>query len=817
MPTPLRPRGKRFLLVVLIAIGLCLAAAGIAVLRARTLVHASLPLTRGTHRLSGLSSAVVIDRDSLGVPTLRAENRLDLARATGFLHAQERFFQMDLARRQSAGELAELLGAPALPQDLISRPHLFRHVAQSALAAAPPEERALVEAYAAGVNAGLQALGAKPFEYYLLRAQPAPWKPEDTYLVALSMFIGLQNQRGGLESQLGLLHDALPPSLFAFLAPQGTEWDSPMIGSPLSPSPIPSPEVIDLRKPVKAANAPGALPAGSSRPGQGDLVGMMGSNGWAVAANRSTAGALLANDTHLGLTVPNIWYRAAFRWRNAAGAPREVTGVTLPGTPLIVIGSNTEVAWGFTNSFADTSDLVVVEITPGHPGSYQTVTGPKDFSHQLETIHVHGQEDQSLDVESTIWGPVIDKDRLGRPRALQWIAHDPRAVNLHLVALEEARGVEEAVAVAKSSGVPAQNFLVADRVGRIAWTIAGRLPRRLVARGRFPRSWADGDVWNGLQEPAEVPEILDPAGGQVWTANNRVAGGEILERLGDSGYMLGARALQIHDRLAHLEHASVNDMFQVQLDDEALFLQHWRDLLLRTLTPDAIRADPRRAEIRRFVESWGGHAATNSVGYALVRTFRSSAAERALIPLLSACVKINPQFTFFDYAQAVPQYEAPLWQLMTARPPHLLDPRFRTWDELLLAAADAARDQLVADGGTLGEKTWGHLHQTEIRHPLSAAFPFLASWLDMPPREVPGDINMPRFQIGNLGASERMVVSPGREQEAIFEMPGGQSGNPLSPHYRDQYNAWCEGKPTPFLPGPVVESLTLTPTKGNHG
>jgi penicillin amidase len=188
-----------------------------------------------------------------------------------------------------------------------------------------------------------------------------------------------------------------------------------------------------------------------------------------------------------------------------------------------------------------------------------------------------------------------------------------------------------------------------------------------------------------------------------------------------------------------------------------------------------------------------------------------------LIPLLSACVKINPQFTFFDYAQAVPQYEAPLWQLMTARPSHLLDPRFRTWDELLLAAADAARDQLVADGGTLGEKTWGHLHQTDIRHPLSGAFPFLASWLDMPPREVPGDINMPRFQIGNLGASERMVVSPGREQEAIFEMPGGQSGNPLSPHYRDQYNAWCEGKPTPFLPGPVVESLTLAPAKAKHG
>jgi penicillin amidase len=813
MPTSLHPRWKRrFRLVFLTVIGFCLAA-GIAALRARALLHASLPLTQGTHPLSGLSAAVVVDRDSLGVPTLRAGNRLDLARATGFLHAQERFFQMDLARRQPAGELSELLGAAALPRDMTSRLHRFRPLAQSALAAAPPAERALVEAYTAGVNAGLDALGAKPFEYYLLRAQPAPWKPEDTYLVALSMFIGLQNQRGGLEAQLGFLHDVLPPGLFAFLAPQGTEWDSPMIGSLLDLAAVPSPDVLDLRKPAQAQSEPAAFTAGPSRPRQADLPGMIGSNGWAVAANRSTAGALLANDTHLGLAVPNIWYRAAFRWRDSAGASREVTGVTLPGTPLIVIGSNTNVAWGFTNSYADTSDLVTVETDPGHPDSYSTVAGLKSFSHDRETIHVHGQPDQSLDVKSTIWGPIVDKDRLGRPRALQWIAHDPLAVNFHLLALEEADGVEQAVAVAKTSGVPAQNFLVADRQGRIGWTIAGRLPHRLAARGRFPRSWKDGDVWSGLQDPAEVPEILDPPGGQVWTANNRVVGGELLDRLGDGGYMLGARALQIHNRLAHLEHASVNDMLKLQLDDEAVFLQRWRDLLLRTLTPDAVRADPRRAEVRRFVESWGGHAATNSVGYALVRTFRFSAAERVFTPLLSAGQKADPQFTYLDYLQAVPQYEAPLWQLLTIRPAHLLAPRFHTWDELLLAAADAARDELLAGGGPLAQKTWGRLNRTEIHHPLSGAIPFVASWLDMPPREVPGDIHMPRFQVADLGASERMVVSPGREQEGIFEMPGGQSGNPLSPHYRDQYNAWCEGKPTPFLPGPTAESLTLTPAK----
>ena len=255
---------------------------------------ASLPQLDGRQQVAGLSDTVRIERDSLGVPTIHGSNRLDVARGLGFLHAQDRFFQIDLMRRQAAGELAEILGPALVNVDRANRLHRFRAVARRVVAAASGEARALVEAYAEGINAGLAALGEKPFEYLALRVDPVAFRSEDAVLVILAMFLLLQDSNGSRESTLGLMHDLMPEPLFEFLAPRGTEWDAPVVGEPLAVPPIPGPEVFDLRQMQTAAHDRSVDLL--ENPEEADAVAP-GSNNWAVAGSHTAdGGALLAND-----------------------------------------------------------------------------------------------------------------------------------------------------------------------------------------------------------------------------------------------------------------------------------------------------------------------------------------------------------------------------------------------------------------------------------------------------------------------------------------------------------------------------------------
>ncbi len=812
---PRRPRSllRRLGLILFVLLALFVVALLAAGLYLRSRMSESLAELDGSRSLPGLAAPVTIERDALGVPTIRGANRADVARATGFLHAQERFFQMDLLRRRAAGELAEILGAPLLKLDLGDRVHRFRAVAQAVYQQAAPDRRAVLDAYAAGVNAGLAALGSPPFEYTLLRSRPAPWRPEDSILVVEAMFLDLQAPDIARESSLGLMHDTLPPALFDFLVPPGTEWDAPLVGGLLPVPPLPGPEVVDLRQPPAraAALAPSSLPGAAER-GERDLEEAYapGSNNWAVAGSHTADGhALLADDMHLGLRVPNIWYRASLVWPMEGGAgEHRVTGVTLPGLPAVAAGSSGHVAWGFTNSYGDWTDLIVLELDPARPDFYRTPEGFRPFLHTPEVIRVHGGPPRHLDVLSTIWGPVVDHDHLGRPRALAWTAHRPEAVNLEMLGLEEARNIDEAVAVAHRSGLPAQNFMVADDSGRIGWTIIGRIPHRVGFDGRLPGSWADGSRrWDGWVAPEAAPQLLDPPSGRLWTANNRTLDGDGLRLLGNGGYGLGARARQIRDDLMAIDKATPRDLLAIQLDDRALFLARWRDLLLKVLTPEALAGHPRRAELRRLVETtWNGHAAVGSAAYRIVRAYRTALSIQVFPPLTVACATADPAFEY-----GIAESESPLWRLVSERPPHLLSPRFHSWDEQLLAGVDAVIRRLAEQGPDLSKRVWGEVNLVAIRHPMSAAIPGLSRFLDMRPQPLPGDSNMPRVQGAGFGASERLVVSPGHEEQGVFEMPTGESGNPLSPHYRDGNAAWAQGKPTPFLPGPAVNRLTLNP------
>ncbi|HUO79758.1 MAG TPA: penicillin acylase family protein [Steroidobacteraceae bacterium] len=779
------------------ALALLAAAAGWLVLRA------SLPVIDGQLSTHAVGERVTIERDADGATTVSGRSRDDVAFALGYAHAQDRFFQMDLLRRAAAGELSALLGEATVDTDRELRVHRFRAVARAAIAASSPAQRALVEAYAAGVNAGLASLRARPFEYLVLRAVPEPWRPEDSVLVTLAMFVQLQEHDGHRKIERGLIQEALPASAARFVYAAASDWEASLDDSHSAPPVVPAADDYDLAR-VGPLNFEPPARHTRTRPAAG-------SNNWAIAGARTATGAaLVANDMHLGIRVPNTWYRARLRVAAAGGPPVDVTGVTLPGTPAVVTGSNTHVAWAFTNSYGDFEDVVRIVPDPAAPDRYLSAAGPRPFTHMHERIEVRGGAAIELDVVGTEWGPVVWRDEAGRGYALEWTAHDPAAVNLELVGLESATGIADALAVAARAGIPAQNFVTGDAAGHIAWTIAGQIPRRRGGEPSLPRPSTDPELgFAGWVAAAERPAIVDPPGGQIATANARVVGGAALATIGDGGYDRGARARQILTALSARDAPQTpRDALAVQLDDRALFLARWQQLLVGLLDTAAVAGHPRRAELKAVLRTWSGSAAVPDAAYRLVRAFRAEVERRVFYALIAPARAKNPGFRFVVPAS----FEGPLWTLLEQRPAHLLPPGASDWPAFLLAAADAAVAGVESDCAKLADCTWGRANLTRIRHPLSSALPLLGSLLDMPAEMLPGDEDMPRVQGPAFGASERFAVSPGHEAEAYFEMPGGQSGHPLSPYYRAGHERWAHGEPAAgFLPGAALHTLTLSP------
>ena len=782
------------------------AAAGGLWLRARMI--AGLPRLDGTSPLAGLAAPVRIARDALGVPTVEGSSRIDVARATGWLHAQDRFFQMDLLRRRGAGELAELFGKAALPLDRSARMHGFRRIAREVYARASPGQRAVVDAYAKGVNAGLAALGSKPWEYTVLRTEPRPWLPEDCALITFAMTLDLQDGTGRYVRTLWAIRDELGPASLAFFAPLSTPADAPMDASPGRPAPIPPPSEVDMRR-SRSDGGAGMVRAATPGSASWEDGETPGSNNFAVSGDHSAGGsAIVANDMHLHLGVPNIWYRMSLAWPG-----HRETGVTLPGAPTLVAGSTGRIAWGYTNSNCGTGDIIIVDPSTS-PDLYH---GPKGsgllpFERRVESIGVRGSKPVAMEYPWTVWGPIVGEGPNGRLFAYHWTEDDPAATNFNILDLEDAPDALAAVGVAHRMGIPAQNFVVGDNAGRIAWTIAGLLPKRIGYDGRLPVTWIYGDrSWDGYLAPGDVPAIVSPGAGRLWTANNRTVGGRSLASLGDSGYDIAARASQIRDDLDALigsgRPVRPRDLLAIQLDDRAVLMGSWHLLLLQTLRPGAAPLKPSRARLLQAIQNWEGRADVGSVSYRIVRAFRLAVAHRVFDPVFAPCVDKEADFNWSRL-----NYEEPLEAIIRARPANLLDPAFRSWDDLLGAAADDVYGSLERQGVDPARATWGRQNTAQIEHPLARILPrWAAFWLRMPADQLPGDSHMPRVQEPSTGASERFVVSPGREAEGIFHMPGGQSANPLSPYFRAGHESWVRGDPTPFLPGPTSHTLELLP------
>jgi len=764
------------------------------------LLRGSLPTYEGHVTAPALSAPVTVERDALGSVTLHAQNRRDLTWALGYVHAQERFFEMDLLRRRAAGELAELFGDVALPYDRMARAHRMRARIHDALPTLSPADRDEMTAYRDGVNAGLAALAVRPFPYLLTRTRPEPWRDEDTPLVAAAMSFTLNDAENVRELAFAKMHAALPESAYRFLTAMGGAWDAPIAGPPMTWPPTPSASDLDLH-----ALDPSLLKAGEHKE-----KNTPGSNSFAVAGALADGAALVANDMHLDLRVPGLWFRARLIYPNPRRPDRtvDVTGASLPGTPVIVAGSNRQVAWAFTNSYADTVDWVRVERDAENPDRYRTAHGEATLAKHEEIIHVHGADDEKLDVEDTEWGPIIGQDVDGAPPALAWTAQQPRAFNFELQKLELAETVDEAVASAQVAGVPPQNFVVGDRSGNIAWTIAGRLPHRIGDyNAQLPADWTRaGTGWDGWLDTREYPLIANPPWQRLWTANQRVTEDPWLATLGDGGYDIGARAKQIRDDLRAHDHYTPHDMLAIQLDDRALFLERWKDLLASELH-HAPRS-PLHDALLKALDGWTGRASIDSVAYRIVKAWRDEVTDTVLDGFAAA---VRAKFDDFALPK-MSQAEYIVWTLLRDRPTHLLPPDYADWDALLIACADRAGKTLDDQQGGIAARTWGERNTMRIAHPISRALPsFFGRWLDMPADPLPGDRDMPRVQSPTFGASERFAVAPGDEEHGYFMLAGGQSGHPMSPYYGAGHADWAAGKPTPFLPGPAEHTLVLAP------
>lgn len=787
-------RARRWLLRTISLLALLACAAALAAWLA---LRGSLPALEGERRLPGLSHPATVTRDALGVVTVDVADGSDAARALGYVHAQERFFEMDLMRRVAAGELAAVFGQAALETDRRHRLHRFRARVRAELDAATGDELALLDAYAAGVNAGLADRRARPWPYLLLRQSPAPWLPEDSLLVALSMYLDLQGGTNESELARWRMEQHLPPALRALLDHDGSRWDAPLQGDPRGDAALPDASLVDLRR----------LPA-PGRPGDPTLdePTTPGSNNFAVAGALTADGrAILANDMHLGLRAPNLWFRARLRYPDAAapGGRADVQGFTLPGLPAVIVGSNGHVAWGYTNSYTDQMDWQLV--TPCRQDA--APSGCTPVRRHVETIAVAGQASQQLEVEETAWGPLAEHNGDGTALALRWTAHLPGAVNLGLLELARAADLDQALASADRTAVPAQNLLLVDRHGAIAWRILGPLPERADAclahepEPATPDTCPPWSLSTGKSPVLRSPELV-----RAWTANARVVDGQWLSRLGDGGYALATRAWQIQRLLPTAGTVDESDLLAIQLDDRSPLMAQWSQLLHERA---ANAGDSSAlAALSAAMAGPANRATTDSVAYRIARAWRNAVHARIADGLTApARAALGDDFVMPD----LPQLEGVAWPLVNERPQHLLPRSFESWDALFEDAAREVRDRLQQTG-PLQARSWGETNRAHICHPLAAALPsLLGRRLCMPDDPLPGGHDTVRVQAPAFGASQRMVVAPGHEAQGIIHMPGGQSGHPLSPFWGAGHDDWVQGRPSPFLPGPARYTLQLTP------
>ncbi|GAB6987739.1 penicillin acylase family protein [Nocardioides pyridinolyticus] len=810
------------------------------------LVRQPFPQTTGTIDVPGLDGTVEVVRDEHGIPQVYADTLDDLMRAQGFVHAQERFFEMDVRRHATAGRLAEMFGEDAVESDRYVRTMGWRQVAEREVALVTPETRAALTAYAAGVNAYLDehSPGEIAVEYTVLNAgglgyEPEPWTAVDSVAWLKAMAWDLRGNmtdeidrvlalEGHTAAEVAELYPAYDYQAHAPIVGQGAVVDGafeqdatgPGTRNPTRPAYTADMRAALTRLRAGVADMPELL-------GHGDGLG---SNSWVVDGEHSETGApLLANDPHLGVSMPGIWMQMGLHCRTVTeDCPLEVSGFTFSGVPGVIIGHNADIAWGFTNLGPDVSDLYL-ERVEGDRWRYDGRWKP--LRTRTETIEVADGPDVELTVRATDHGPLLsdvadDIAEVGKVRddayavALRWTALEPSRTADAVLEMNRASTWDEFRNAAASFAVPAQNLVYADRDGHIGYQAPGRIPIRKSGNdGRLPaRGWLPEDDWTGDHVPfAGLPSVLDPDEGYVVTANQAVTGPDYPYFLTDD-WDRGYRSERIRDLIERRGTLSVDDMLAIQLDD-----QH---PLATVLTPYLLDLDVGHgyyAGGQRRLRDWDGRQDADSVGAAYF-----NAVWRNLLSLTfhdDLPEEIWPDGGDRWYAvvsNLLREPDSPWWD------DKLTEDVTETRDDILEQALRDARDELTRRQALDPDAwTWGHLHRLELRSPtLGESGIGPVEWLvNRGGWEVGGGastVNATGWDAAegygvDSAPSMRMVVSLADWDDSRWISLTGVSGHPFNRHYTDQTDLWADGEtlPWPFTQDAVEEAghdvLTLRP------
>ncbi|WP_404378468.1 penicillin acylase family protein [Caenispirillum salinarum] len=763
----------------------------LAMLGAWLLLHGNLPRTAGRLDLPVLDAPVEVARDAHGIPTIRAENTRDAYLALGFVHAQDRFQQMEFMRRLGEGRLAEVIGEGAVGTDRWSRTLGLHRRAQQSYRALGDEARAALDAYAAGVNAWLRRRDSwLPPPLTLLDVRPEPWTPADSLVWQRLMAFRLAGNWQDEAARARMIGAGLPPERVAEL------WHETQ-GVAVS-------EPVTMPQPVREAALPPPPPA--------ELAATLASNAWTVAPARSaTGGALLANDPHLGYQTPILWYLARLetpQW--------QVSGATVPGVPFHLIGHNGRIGWGITTTHADTKDLFVETVT-GDGTTYLAPDGPRPFETREEVIEVRGGEPVTLTVRETRHGPVVTD-----LRGMAGVADGTEVLALAATGLMDGDRTAEAIMRLNRAGnraeflkamrlfhAPMQNVFFATTDGDTGFISAGRVPVRKAGDGRVPVPGADGSHdWTGFVTFEDLPQAFAPASGTLLNANNRVVGDDY-PHLITAHWPPPWRALRGEALLAGRDAHTVDDMIAMQHD--------MRSTMAETLVPvllGALPASPDTVEARRLLEAWDG----------------TMDPDRPEPLILSAWLpRIEKALTADELGDRAGDWrengERFIAAVLSSRDTWWCDRKDTDVSESCGDILDRSLNNALADlrdrhGENMNDWRWGEVHEAALDNRLYGRIPLIGGWFNLRPEMGGGNHTLLRAGYWNGGENGRFDAVHGAGLRMVLDMadPGasrfiiatGQSENPLSDHYADQMPLWSRGA-TLRLDGEPASVLRLEP------
>ncbi|MCC6630224.1 MAG: penicillin acylase family protein [Chloroflexi bacterium] len=763
---------------------------GAALAAYRELLRRPQPRTHGAAPLPGLSAAADLVRDAWGIPHIRAASLADACAVQGFVHAQDRLWSLELNRRAGAGRLAELFGPIALPADRFLRRIGLRRAAEAELAALDAPTLVLLEAYAAGVNAGIAALPALPLEFRLLRHRPEPWRVLDSLAYAKMLAWTLS---GNWESEL------LRTRLLARLGPERAARLEP--GYP-DDHPLTTPEASATLARDLLVDYERAMPFLAQFSGGA-------SNAWAVSGQRSATGVpLLAADPHLALQMPSVWHEIHLTTPEA-----DMAGADVLGLPGIVIGHNGHIAWGLTAAPVDVEDLYIERLDPADPTRYE-VNGQWQRARVIgEVIAVRGQAQPVIEeVRVTRHGPIVTPLKTSQAAlALRWVCHEPDRLTTVLLAVPLARDWAAARQTLAGLVGPPINVVAADRGGTIAYQLAGAVPTRPGGGGLLPvPGWTDHHEWGAPIPFDELPHVVNPPGGVVITANHQPSGGD-RHYLGHD-WSNGYRARRIADLLADRERHTVADFARMQQD--VLSLPGLR-LMGRLADLDPAWLSPVAAQAHDLIRAWDGEMRAESAGAAvygrLMPTLQRRLYGEALGEVLDEFLGLGQHdignINIF-WGRTTPLTLALLDEAdlggLTPRIDHHPAGASRPQALLVAALEETAADLSRLLGPNPAAWRWGALNRVTWRHPLSAV-KGLAPLLNRGPFELPGDLDTVNYAatlpypVDGTATQAwlpayRLVVDLADPTRSIALMAGGEWGQPGSSHYADQIGAWRSGR-----------------------